>query len=172
MFRDSLGEGPTSRPVPQRKKRVHRHHRRVVAIVVLATLATAFAVQARPRYVRSAAAKYPEITGTKLGDCRLCHTDKPGELNPYGHALKDSSLSFEAIEKLDSDKDGAKNIVEIKALTFPGDSTDAPPVKGKAAADSTKSKSKSKKSPPPDSTKTHTKDAEPPKTSTPADTTK
>jgi len=152
---------------------VLRHRRPVVAIVVLATLATAFAVQARPRYVRSAAAKYPEITGTKLGDCRLCHTDKPGELNPYGHALKDSSLSFEAIEKLDSDKDGAKNIVEIKALTFPGDSTDAPPVKGKVAPDSTKSKAKSKsKKAPPDSTKAHAKDTEQPKTSTPADTSK
>jgi hypothetical protein len=156
LLRDSLGEGPASRCVPQGKNRVHRHRRPVVAIVVLATLATAFAVQARPRYVRSAAAKYPVITGTKLGDCRLCHTDKPGELNPYGHALKDSSLSFEAIEKLDSDKDGAKNIVEIKALTFPGDSTDTPP-KAKAAADSTKSKSKPKKSPP-DSTKTHDAD--------------
>jgi hypothetical protein len=136
---------------------VLRQRRPVIAIVVLATLATAFAVQARPRYVRTAAAKYPEITGTKLGDCRLCHTDKPGELNPYGHALKDSSLSFEAIEKLDSDKDGAKNIVEIKALTFPGDSTDAPPVKASADSSKAKSKSKSKKSSP-DSTKTHDAD--------------
>ncbi len=34
--------------------------------------------------------------------------------------------ALKAIEKLDSDKDGASNIVEIRAGTLPGDPTSKP----------------------------------------------
>jgi len=64
-------------------------------------------------------------------NCSVCHTSPSGgKLNPYGQdlktamqSLKTKNLTKEALEKvegLDSDKDGNKNVDEIKADTFPG----------------------------------------------------
>lgn len=63
--------------------------------------------------------------------CALCHAGaKGGKLNPYGTdlaaAMKTANTKkltpdvLKAVENLDSDKDGAKNIDEIKADKHPG----------------------------------------------------
>ena len=71
------------------------------------------------------------------GKCLACHTamkTKKNPLNPYGQDLKaalagSKKLTAEVLHKideLDSDKDGAKNIDEIKAGTMPGDPKSVP----------------------------------------------
>ena len=61
--------------------------------------------------------------------CAVCHVGMTKKLNPYGEDLhkivggskKLSPDVLKKVEQLDSDKDGVKNIDEIKAGTFPGD---------------------------------------------------
>jgi hypothetical protein len=110
----------------------------VLAAVGLALL-LALVAQASPRYRRAFLAKYPAAENTKLAECGTCHQATPPALNPYGAAFKAAHFTFDEIEKADSDKDGAANLAEIKALTLPGDPTDKPGAKkkGGAKADST-----------------------------------
>jgi hypothetical protein len=76
---------------------------------------------------------------TPLNSCSTCHTTAPA-FNPYGFAINaaggqdaDGGLAaIQAVEGSDSDGDGFTNIVEINALTFPGDNTSFP-----AAVDNT-----------------------------------
>jgi len=72
-----------------------------------------------------ALAAYPAISGTRIDDCALCHSSIPA-LNSYGTAYVGAGKNFGAIEGQDSDGDGFSNIVEINALTFPGDASDKP----------------------------------------------
>ena len=82
-------------------------------------------------------AKYPDAKAT-LGKCSTCHVKslpkkEDHEMNPYGKDVMTKAVvdakaekkeyKFEKIEGLDSDGDGVKNIVEIKAGTKPGDPT-------------------------------------------------
>jgi hypothetical protein len=71
----------------------------------------------------------------KAMPCLACHAAMPPaktNLNPYGADLQRAAkgtlneAAFKAIENLDSDKDGAKNVVEIKAGTLPGDPKSKP----------------------------------------------
>lgn len=77
--------------------------------------------------------KYHVKEGSNLNKaaCAVCHVKaKGGKLNAYGKDLSaamkaDGSKKLTAailgkVEKLDSDKDGKKNIDEIKADTNPG----------------------------------------------------
>src|SRR5262245_65787411 len=96
-----------------------------LAAVTLALL-LALVAQASPRYRRAFLAKYPPAENTTLGECGTCHQATPPALNPYGAAFKAAHYTFDDIEKVDSDKDGASNLAEIKALTLPGDSADKP----------------------------------------------
>ena len=74
---------------------------------------------------------------TTLGSCMWCHylsnytTSKvtTATLNPYGSdflAHGRNAAAITAIDGLDSDGDGYKNVDEIAALTYPGDPTDNP----------------------------------------------
>ena len=86
---------------------------------------------AAPGDLSSAAIKYPNISGTVLQNCTLCHTSSIPNLNPYGAAYKANgrnSAAFGAIENLDSDGDGFTNIQEFNSLTFPGDPSSFPAV--------------------------------------------
>jgi hypothetical protein len=78
----------------------------------------------------NAVSKYPAINGTRLDACVLCHTTSQGPvLNPYGADYLSSGrnvAALTAIETLDSDKDGFTNLVEIQALSFPGNPADVP----------------------------------------------
>ena len=76
-------------------------------------------------------AQYPSFGGS----CNVCHTGG-STTNPYGTDLADagatanniSSATFEAVEGLDSDRDGFTNIQEINAKKFPGDAASSPGV--------------------------------------------
>jgi len=68
-------------------------------------------------------------TGTVLDTCTLCHTSVPA-LNPYGDDFANAGsdeAALDAIADIDSDGDGATNITEINARTFPGDPASMPP---------------------------------------------
>ncbi|HXF81724.1 MAG TPA: hypothetical protein VNN19_03100 [bacterium] len=79
---------------------------------------------------------YNPADGTKLAaaGCLVCHDKAPftkTALNPYGKDLAKqpkprTAAAFRAIEALDSDRDGATNLAEIKAGTLPGDPTSKP----------------------------------------------
>jgi len=72
-----------------------------------------------------------------VGSCQWCHMtygyDGSGDieetLNPYGTDYKSAGRNvsaFSSIEGNDSDEDGYTNIVEIDALSYPGDANDDP----------------------------------------------
>ena len=73
------------------------------------------------------AATYPDAPKAKCGTCHTKAMPKKGEadVNAYGKDLtatkKDAKYDFAKVEKLDSDKDGASNLDEIKKGTNPGD---------------------------------------------------
>ncbi|HYM81917.1 MAG TPA: hypothetical protein VEY91_10995 [Candidatus Limnocylindria bacterium] len=115
-------------------------------------LTIAVAVQASPRYQRAFVAKYPKTTGTKLAQCQTCHLVQPPAVNPYGLAFKAAHFKFEPLEPKDSDKDGATNLAEITALTFPGKPADKPKgtADSTAAPDSTSTDSTAKPKPEPE----------------------
>ncbi len=77
--------------------------------------------------------KYQVKSDSALGKgaCSVCHVKTTGgKLNPYGKDLqaalkadgtrKVTPAILAKVENLDSDKDGKKNIDEIKADSFPG----------------------------------------------------
>ncbi|MCS6776107.1 MAG: hypothetical protein RMJ43_02195 [Chloroherpetonaceae bacterium] len=76
----------------------------------------------------------------KKADCGVCHIGRQPKLNPYGEDLKAAlngakELTADAlkqVESKDSDKDGFKNLDEIKADTNPGDLKSKPGKTGKA----------------------------------------
>jgi hypothetical protein len=79
--------------------------------------------------IANARSKYPNIVGTRIDSCSLCHTGSIPNLNPYGSAYLANGrniAAFGSIESVDSDGDGYTNIQEITALTFPGDPSDHP----------------------------------------------
>ena len=97
-------------------------------MVVLASLVIgATSAYAQPSYLASFQSTYPAAAAT-LGQCVLCHIDPAGggPTNPFGTDYGNNGHSFPAIEQLDSDGDGFTNIVEIQALTWPGDPTSHP----------------------------------------------
>ena len=82
---------------------------------------------------------YAPKDGTDLAKampCLVCHSKMPPtktELNAYGKDVQKAAAGktvdakiLQAVEKLDSDKDGASNIDEIKAGTLPGDPNSKP----------------------------------------------
>jgi hypothetical protein len=75
---------------------------------------------------------YPNIVGSRIDTCVLCHTSSIPSLNPFGAAYKaqgrGAAASLHAIESVDSDGDGATNLQELTALTFPGNASDKPVV--------------------------------------------
>ncbi len=107
---------------------------RLLAVAVLSSLISVagFTVlvspaQSKPEYLSEFNKKYG-TQGSKLDSCQTCHTTTQDaqHLNSYGTDFGKSKHDFGAIEQLDSDGDGFKNIDEIKAGTFPGDPTDNP----------------------------------------------
>ncbi len=104
-----------------------------VAAVMVMALVAAVAV-AMPKDLDLFKATYSPKEGTPLAGaaCLTCHAKMPPskDLNPYGKdylgkTTRDAA-ALKAIENLDSDKDGATNIVEIRAGTLPGDPASKP----------------------------------------------
>lgn len=84
-------------------------------------------VQAKPRFLAGARARYPQLADSRLDTCNLCHLNGGGSSrNPFGEAFAANGFSLAAIESLDADRDGYTNLQEFKALTFPGNPKDFP----------------------------------------------
>jgi hypothetical protein len=108
-----------------------------IALLVGITLFAYGLASAKPDNLNAFKALYAPKEGTALAKagCLICHVEMKDlkKLNPYGADLKkqlektkDSTAALKAIEGLDSDKDGVKNIDEIKAGTLPGDPKSKP----------------------------------------------
>lgn len=105
----------------------------LVAVLTAVISAVSFAVvsppaESTPEYSSQFNAKY-KTRGTKLEGCTTCHTSpSPSKenINPYATDFAAANHDFGAIETKDSDGDGATNIDEINAKTFPGDPSDKP----------------------------------------------
>ena len=83
--------------------------------------------QAKPKFLASARARYPQLADSRLNTCGLCHRNGGGSSrNAFGEAFASNGFSLVAIEHLDSDGDGYTNLEEFKALTFPGNPKDFP----------------------------------------------
>lgn len=105
----------------------------VISLLSAALSAVGFAVlsppaQSTPDHLSQFNSKY-QTTGSKLDSCTTCHSSpapSKENLNPYGTDFGANNHDFAAIEGKDSDGDGATNIDEIKAESFPGDPNDKP----------------------------------------------
>lgn len=82
--------------------------------------------QAKSSYLAAFVSTYPAAAGSKLESCTLCHTANIPDMNSYGSDYRRLGHNFAAIEALDSDSDGATNLAEITARTWPGDPADKP----------------------------------------------
>lgn len=118
-----------------------RARRGVIWIGVAALLVVGISVWASAKAPDTVLFKqtYAPKVGTDLAKalpCLVCHSKMPAtktDLNPYGADMAKAAAGkavdakiLLAIEKLDSDKDGATNIAEIKAGTHPGDPKSKP----------------------------------------------
>lgn len=74
---------------------------------------------AKMPYLQGFKGTYPS-SKTASFSCKICHESVP-KLNYYGIDLQKANHDFRAIEQLDSDGDGVKNIDEINKGTNPGD---------------------------------------------------
>jgi hypothetical protein len=81
-------------------------------------------VRAYSDYLTGFEDQYPGTVGSRIDNCELCHGAYIG-LNSFALDYT-NGYSYTAIEHLDSDHDGYENIVEINALTYPGDANDYP----------------------------------------------
>jgi len=93
-----------------------------LAVIVVGRACPAHAL---PAYLTAFETQYPAAKGSRIDACNLCHSNVP-QLNPYGSAFLNAGFMFGPIEASDSDGDGASNLAEIMALTFPGDPHDVP----------------------------------------------
>ena len=99
---------------------------------------------AKPPFLQTFKTTYNIKEGSKLdkAGCGICHAGAPPKLNPYGKDVQKQMKAdgaeavtedtLKKIEKLDSDKDKATNIAEIKADTLPGDPASKPAATKKA----------------------------------------
>ncbi len=104
-----------------------------LGLTTLASLAIAL-----PPMVKDFETAYGVKKGSSLNKlgCAVCHVGKTTKLNPYGVDLKKALSAaktkqltpeiLKSVEEMDSDKDGATNIAEIKADTNPGDAKSRP----------------------------------------------
>lgn len=102
--------------------------------VIAAVVFLAVAAFALPNDATAFTQTYSPKEGTALAKagCLVCHGAMPPgkNMNPYGKDYLDKksrdAAALKAIESVDSDKDGATNIVEIRAGTLPGDPASKP----------------------------------------------
>lgn len=98
-----------------------------------AILGIAAIAMAKSTFMHEFASTYgiAKTSALATAKCAVCHVGKTSKLNPYGKDLQAAMKRegtklltgsvLKKVEGLDSDKDGKKNIEEIKADTNPGD---------------------------------------------------
>lgn len=104
----------------------------------LAVSALACAALALPTFVTPFDSTYHLMKNPNLkkAACGVCHIGMAKTLNPYGLDLKKALEAkhtkmitaeiLKSVENLDSDKDGVKNGVELRADSLPGDPKSKP----------------------------------------------
>lgn len=108
-----------------------------VLLVVVLSAGFSSSVYALPGYLTLFEGAYPAAVGSVIDHCILCHTtnnpNTNSARNPFGADFGSSSIAGHTIhtfdttlENRDSDGDGFTNIVEINALTFPGNAASHP----------------------------------------------
>lgn len=100
----------------------------VLITVGLILVAAPPLVWAERPFLSEARARYPQLEGSKLDDCRLCHKNKEGggPRNAFGQDFQIYSYDFAVMENLDSDGDGFTNLEEFMALTIPSNPKNFP----------------------------------------------
>jgi hypothetical protein len=95
---------------------------------VVIVLVEAPVAQAKPTFLARAVARYPQIQGTRIGGCILCHRDglADGERNAFAQDFEANGYDFGAIEGLDSDGDGFTNLEEFIGVSLPGNPKSTP----------------------------------------------
>lgn len=103
------------------------------AILVGTAVIASTAAFALPTFTKVFTSTYPAPKDSALAkaNCAACHIGMSPKLNAYGKdqaaalkAKKTKTLTpaiLKSLDKLDSDKDGVKNGVELKKGTLPGD---------------------------------------------------
>ncbi|MBI2604990.1 MAG: hypothetical protein HYW49_02800 [Deltaproteobacteria bacterium] len=86
--------------------------------IALSFLVITVSASAKSKYLMEFKEEYSKAT--KIAKCALCHDEMPSR-NYFGYDFEKAKHDFAAIEALDSDGDGVKNIDEINANTYPGD---------------------------------------------------
>lgn len=103
-----------------------------LSVVLILSSAAALAL---PGFIKDFGGVYkiPKGSALEKATCVACHTaNGVAKLNAYGEDMKKAMAALKTgkkltpevlkkIEKLDSDKDGVKNITEINKGTLPGD---------------------------------------------------
>ena len=107
-----------------------------VLVTLIAALTLVFGggsrAEAIPDFLAAFNANYPAAVGSRISNCVLCHdirqegSETEYELNRYSRDLKEAGLNFRAVERIDSDGDGYRNLQEIRAFTYPGNAADNP----------------------------------------------
>lgn len=105
----------------------------ILLLSALALMGTPMA-SARPSFLTAFNQHYDTVD-TRLDSCTTCHNGEAR--NPYGRAYAGSGRNFTIIENLDSDGDGFTNLVEINALTFPGNPDDYPQTTSETPSETT-----------------------------------
>lgn len=114
------------------------HRLTKLALLAVAIAAAPLAAQARSSFLSTFNSTYG-TSNTALDTCNLCHPSGTSSFNAYANDLRAANIAsnvssaLRAVENLDSDGDGATNLVEINALTFPGDPRSVPVVQPPAA---------------------------------------
>lgn len=89
-------------------------------------------VAAESNFQNAFLAAYPAAHDSALDNCQLCHT-RGAALNGYGNDFAAHGHSVQAVELVDSDRDGFQNKTEIANGTLPGDAKSQPSGKNQDA---------------------------------------
>lgn len=123
------------RLIPKPKLRLKERPGRLLILTALVLTTIGLILVTAPPLVRAerpflsqAKARYPQLEGSKLDDCRLCHKNKEGggPRNAFGQDFQIHSYDFAVMENLDTDGDGFTNLEEFMALTIPSNPKNFP----------------------------------------------
>jgi hypothetical protein len=111
--------------------------KRLIAAVLIVLLVVGAAALVEYTKTFTTYYKLPKAGSLAKQKCAVCHVGMKAKLNPYGLELEKAMKAGKAdkltagilkkVEMLDSDKDGVKNVDEIKAGTSPGNPKSKPP---------------------------------------------
>jgi len=115
----------------------------LITAIALCHLASGTTAPAKPAYRQAVGRHFGDQLPERLQQCTLCHIGDPedAEHNPFGSRLAEAPAESSSnsgaepsiidqwltIRDEDSDGDGASNLEEILAGTWPGDARDTPP---------------------------------------------